>query len=270
MKRALALCIGVLGLTLHAQSGPPQQTDQAPVAADLTATTEAMSHGHDHDHEHMTAHIHMSTLRDPEPGDAEKAQKVAEHARAALEHYRDANVALAEGFKIFLPNIPQPMYHFTKWQYAVGEAFRFDATKPTSLLYEKHGGEYKLIGAMYTAPVRFTEDELNDRIPLSVAQWHQHVNMCKPPKGREIEMLRKNPEFGLAGSISTPEACAAAGGTFLPHVFGWMVHVYPWEKTPDDIWSVERQLKEEPGADHHDHASMSGMEPWALRSGSIW
>ncbi len=260
MKRALAVCIGVLGLTLHAQSGPPQQTDQAPVAADLTATTEAMSHGHHHDHEHMTAHMHMSTLRDPEPGDAAKAQKVAEQARAALEHYRDANVALAEGFKIFLPNIPQPMYHFTKWQYAVVEAFRFDATEPTSLLYEKHGSEYKLIGAMYTAPVRFTEDELNDRIPLSVAQWHQHVNMCKPPKGREIEMLRKNPEFGLAGSISTPEACAAAGGTFLPHVFGWMVHVYPWEKTPDDIWSVERQLKDKPGADHHDHASMSGMD----------
>jgi hypothetical protein len=98
---------------------------------------------------------------------------------------------------------------------------------------------------MYTAPVGFTEDQLNDRVPLSVAEWHQHVNMCKPPKGREIEMLRKNAEFGLAGSISSPEACAAAGGTFLPHVFGWMVHVYPWEKTTDAIWSVERQLKQQ-------------------------
>jgi hypothetical protein len=244
MTKILAIGLCFVALALYAQNGQ-KQADETPASGDLAATTEAMSHGHHHDHEHMSAHMRMSTLRDPEAGDAQKAQGVADQARAALEHYRDANVAIAEGFKIFLPNIPQPMYHFTKWQYAVGEAFRFDATKPTSLLYEKHGSEYKLIGAMYTAPVGFSEDQLNDRIPLSVAQWHQHVNMCRPPKGREIEMLRKNPEFGLAGSISTPEACAAAGGTFLPHVFGWMVHVYPWEKTPDEIWSVERQLKQE-------------------------
>jgi hypothetical protein len=151
---------------------------------------------------------------------------------------------------IFLPNVPQKMYHFTSWQSAIGEAFRFDPTRPTSLLYEKHGNDYSLIGAMYTAPVRFTEDQLNDRIPLSVVQWHQHVNMCKPPKGREIEMLGKNPKFGLAGSISTREECESAGGTFLPHVFGWMVHVYPWEKTPDEIWSVERQLNAKHSLDH--------------------
>ena len=244
MKRILVVVLSLLCLTLYAQTGQ-QQADQPLATGDLAATTEAMSHGHHHDHEHMSAHMHVTALRNPEPGDAEKAQRVADQARVALKHYRDANVALAEGFKIFLPNIPQPMYHFTKWQYAVGEAFRFDPTKPTSLLYEKRGGEYKLIGAMYTAPVGFTEDQLNDRVPLSVAEWHQHVNMCKPPKGREIEMLRKNPEFGLAGSISSPEACAAAGGTFLPHVFGWMVHVYLWEKTPDAIWSVERQLKQQ-------------------------
>src|SRR5260370_40475679 len=200
-----------------------------------------MSHGH----HHMGAHMQISALRAPQPGDQEKAQIVVDQVRPALERYKDYKLALADGYKIFLPNIPQPMYHFTNWGYALGEAFRFDATKPTSLLYEKHGDDYKLIGVMYTAPVRFTEEQLNQRIPLSVAQWHLHVNMCKPPKGREIEMLAKNPKFGLAGSISTPEACAAAGGTFLPHVFGWMGHVYPWEETPDCIWSVKRQRKQE-------------------------
>lgn len=252
MKKVFIVCIGFLGFTLYAQHDH-QPRDQAAAQGDLAATTEAMSHEHHHDHEHMSAHMYMSTLRDPQPGDAEKAEAVVAQARVALEHYRDADAALADGFKIFLPNVPQKMYHFTKWQYAVGEAFRFDASKPTSLLYEKHGSEYELIGAMYTAPVGFSEDQLNERIPLSVAQWHQHVNMCKPPKGHEIEMLRKNPQFGLAGSISTQEACEAAGGTFLPHVFGWMVHVYPWEKTPDEIWSVERQLKDKPGMGEMEH-----------------
>ncbi len=68
-------------------------------------------------------------------------------------------------------------------------AFRFNPEHPTSLLYEKHGDEYKLIGVMYTAPKRFTEDQLDERIPLSVAQWHEHVNFCAPPADRRKEML---------------------------------------------------------------------------------
>ena len=234
----------------HAQSSGGQ--------SELSATTEAMSHGHDH--VHMAGHMHMSELRKPQPGDAAKAQEIVEEARPALEKYRDYKVALAEGFKIFLPNVPQKMYHFTNYENAIGEAFRFDATKPTSLLYEKHGDDFKLIGAMYTAPVRFSEQQLNERVPLSMAQWHQHVNMCKAPKGQERDILSKTSRFGLNGSITTQEACDAAGGTFMPHVFGWMVHMYPWEKTPDEIWSVERQLA--PGSEHahHDHGDMAGME----------
>ena len=224
---------------------------------DLGAATRAMSHHHDH--EHMDAHMHMSALRNPLPGDRERAQKIVDEVRPALEKYRDYNNALADGYEIFLPNVPQKMYHFTNYLYAFGAAITFDPTKPTSLLYEKHGSDYKLIGAMYTAPMRFTEDQLNDRVPLSVAQWHQHVNMCKPPRGREIEMLGKKPRFGLQGSISTREACEAAGGTFMPHIFGWMVHVYPWEKTPDEIWSVERQLTKPAKSEHHDHGDMAGM-----------
>jgi hypothetical protein len=118
---------------------------------------------------------------------------------------------------------------------------RFNPEHPTSLLYEKQGDGYKLIGAMYTAPARFSEEQINERIPLSVAQWHKHVNLCRPPAGKRDELLGKNARFGLLGSISTREECEAAGGTFYPQVFGWMVHIYPFETTQDAIWSVERQ-----------------------------
>lgn len=263
--------LALLGLPLlvfpipgEAMGGPEQNPGQGQqggaAQSELGAATEAMGRGHHHeDHEHMGAHMRMTELRKPQPGDPAKAQQVAAQARQALEHYRDYKVALGEGYKIFLPNVPQKMYHFTNWEYAVGEAFRFDPAKPTSLLYEKEGGGYRLIGAMYTAPVRFSEEQLNERIPLSVAQWHQHVNMCRPPRGREYEMLGKKPRFGLNGSITTEQECQAAGGDFMPHLFGWMVHVYPWEKTPDEIWSVERQL-DKTAAGHHDHADMAGME----------
>ena len=262
MKKVLAsAALSLMALLLVGQEHNHDQGQQASGAqSELNATTEAMSRGHNHeDHEHMGAHMHMSELRKAQPGDSAKAQHVVDQARPALEKYRDYKVALDEGYKIFLPNVPQKMYHFTNYQYAIGEAFRFDPTKPTSLLYEKHGDDYKLIGAMYTAPVRFSEEQLNERVPLSMAQWHQHVNMCRAPKGREIEMLGKKPRFGLRGSITTQEACDAAGGTFMPHIFGWMVHMYPWEKTPDEIWSVERQLKDKPGSEH-DHGDMAGMD----------
>jgi len=65
---------------------------------DLDASTESMGHGH---HHAMGPHMHMSALRDPQPGDEEKAQRVADDARQALEKYKDYKTALADGYKIF-------------------------------------------------------------------------------------------------------------------------------------------------------------------------
>jgi len=192
-------------------------------------------------HMDMGPHMKMTALRPAQPGDAERAQQVVEAARKACAKYMDYHTALADGFKIFHPEVPQKMYHFTNYSYAVQAAFSFNPEHPTSLLYEKHGDEYKLIGAMYTAPKRLGEDELNQRIPLSIAQWHEHVNFCAPPADRRQELLAPHPQFGLRGSITTAEACTAAGGTFHPVIFNWMVHVYPFERDQASIWSVERQ-----------------------------
>jgi hypothetical protein len=160
------------------------------------------------------------------------------------EKYKDYHTALNDGFQIFLPNVPQKTYHFTNYGYAFEAAFGFNPEHPTSLLYEKHGDDYKLVGVMYTAPKRFTEDDLDQRIPRSVAQWHEHVNFCAPPTPLKMEPMSPNPKFGFRGSISTKEECEANGGTFKPLVFNWMVHVYPLEKTEAEIWAVDRD---------HDH-----------------
>lgn len=193
-------------------------------------------------HMDMGPHMKMTALRPLQSGDKDRAHKVADEARQAASKYIDYHVALADGFKIFHPEIPQKIYHFTNYSYGFEAAFSFNPDHPTSLLYEKHGDDYKLVGVMYTAPKRFTEDELNERIPLSIGQWHEHVNFCKPPAGKEREMLGPHPQFGLRGSISTQEACDAAGGTFRPVIFNWMVHVYPFEKDQANMWSVDRQM----------------------------
>jgi hypothetical protein len=189
----------------------------------------------------MGPHMKMTTLRDLKPGDQEKADQVAAFARKAAEKYADYKVALADGYKIFLPNVPQRQYHFTNYRYAFEAAIEFNAEHPTSLLYEKNGDEYKLIGVMYTAPKNANWNDLDQRIPLSIAQWHAHINLCMPPADKKKEAWGPNAKFGLVGSITTRDACEAAGGKFMPQIFGWMVHVYPFEPKPEDIWSVERQ-----------------------------
>jgi hypothetical protein len=192
-------------------------------------------------HLDMGPHMKMTTLRDIKPGDQEKAAQVVEAARRTAEKYKDYRAALADGYKIFLPKLPQKQYHFTNYWYGFESARHFDPEHPTSLLYEKHGDDYKLIGVMYTAPKNATWVQLDQRIPLSIAQWHAHINMCLPPEGRKSEALGPHSKFGLAGSIATRDDCDAAGGRFFPQIFGWMVHVYPFELKPEDIWSVERQ-----------------------------
>ncbi len=195
-------------------------------------------------HMDMGPHMKMTDLRPSKPGDAARAQQVVEEARKVAEKYKDYHTALAEGFKIFLPDVPQSMYHFTNRAWAAEAAFSFNPEHPTSLLYEKNGDDYKLIGVMYTAPKRFNEDDLDARIPLSIAQWHEHVNFCAPPADKRAAMLRGHSEFGLRGSITTQDACDAAGGTFHPVIFNWMVHLYPFEKDSASIWSVDRQHKD--------------------------
>ena len=259
MKNLLAVfCLCFVSSLVLAQQAPSQSsasgdmhdmkgmnmsghdTSKMPKQDDATDQAGAM-HSMESHHMGMGPHMKMTALRTAHPGDSERAQKVVVAARSVMEKYKDYHTALNDGFRIFHPEIPQKQYHFTNYRNAFAAAWHFDPDKPTSLLYEKEGDGYRLAGVMYTAPKRYTEDDLNQRIPLSVAQWHEHVNYCAPPAGRKGEALGKNPKFGLQGSITTQADCDAAGGEFHPVVFNWMVHLYPLEKDEAQVWSVERQ-----------------------------
>jgi len=222
----------------HSAAADQSMHDMPGMAGDSSAEAMHSMEGH---HMDMGPHMKMTDLRAMQPGDQEKADEVVKAARAVVEKYKDYRVALADGYKIFLPNVPQKVYHFSNFWYSMQARDSFDPSKPPSLLYEKDGDGYKIVGVMYTARKDATEDELNARIPLSIAQWHAHVNFCVAPWSQRAEGMQPNPKFGAAGSIATKDACDAAGGRFLPQVFGWMVHVYPMEKTQAEIWSVERQ-----------------------------
>ncbi len=174
-------------------------------------------------------HMRLTSLRPLAPGDSARAARVVAQLQAATARYRDVRAAEADGFRQFLPGVPQPVYHFTSWRGALGAMLRFDPARPTSLLYRRGAdGGFELVGAMYTAPAREGDAELDARLPLRVFRWHQHVNWCVPPRGareRWRETREGRPVFGPKSPVATAEACASVGGRFLPRLFGWMVHV---------------------------------------------
>ncbi len=159
--------------------------------------------------------------------------------RATIERYKDYRKALTEGYVIANPKLKQPQYHFINNANTREADLHFDPSKPTALLYRRTPmQEYKLEGVMYTASPDATEDELNERIPLSMARWHRHINVCWAPEDRVKDYQTAHPKFGMFGSINTQEACTAERGVFHPYMFTWMIHIFPYEPDFKEVFSM--------------------------------
>jgi hypothetical protein len=247
LAAAALLCAGAARAQDSPKPAPPSsmpgmdmndmqhETDQYPEAA--RAANDAMSNmdtgGMD-----MSAnpHMFMTELQPKQPGDDRRAEEIVEILGKSIARYKDYKAALADGYQIFLPKVLQQVYHFTNYRNSIAAAFIFNPAHPTSLLYKKTADGYELVGAMFTAPKNATEQQLNERVPLSIARWHEHVNFCLPPKGAAPAQVNWK-EFGLAGSIASQDACAQANGRWVKQIFGWMVHVYPFASDPDKVWA---------------------------------
>lgn len=205
-------------------------THEAAAAGDSAAASHAAEHEMSAPRLDAGAHLRLTPVRPASAADSARADSLLSTLRAAIAKYRDVNVAEAEGYRVFAPGLKtQRIFHFTHARRAMREHFRFDPTQPTSLLYRRDEvGRMELVGAMFVAPKRASLDELDARVPLSIARWHAHIDICVPParqRERWAEREGDRMRFGPAGAITTEEQCDAAGGRFHEQLFGWMVHV---------------------------------------------
>lgn len=184
---------------------------------------------------HVGPHMKWTALRPATAADSKRADHIVQTLRQALAKYKDYRVAMDDGYVPMHPARKPRHYHFANRQRRFLAQVRFDPAEPTSLLYKKAEDGYELEGAMYTAPRDMTEEQLNERIPLSVAQWHAHINICLESDGSGRRMTRR--QFGFKGTIASESECRQAGGRFVPQAGGWMIHVYPFEATPAQIWT---------------------------------
>ena len=186
-------------------------------------------------------HMRMGPRRPLAPGDSARAADIVKTAKAALAKYTDVNAAVADGYVKFLPFVEdQIVYHYNSIANVMAMRNGFDVTKPVSLLYKKDEmGMMKLVGAMYNAMPNATPEELDARLPTSIAQWHEHVDFCaaSPDSVMAGTVKLDGPTVARFLKITTQDDCTAAGGRFIPRMFGWMAHVYLFASDdPKVIW----------------------------------
>lgn len=241
---ALVVTVPLVAPPLAGQVVSPPPPDSAPHTAPHTAP-HVDPHGAPHTASHeprpagappatlptaggASAHLRLTPTRRRAAGDSARAAEVERALLAHLARYADVRDAERDGYERYLRGVRQRVYHYTSRRHGVRAALGFDPARPTSLLYrDAGGGRLVLVGAMYTAPARASLDELDRRVPLSVARWHQHVDICLPPRHEPARWLETDvgrPRFGPEGTIDTREACDAAGGRFHERIYGWMVH----------------------------------------------
>jgi hypothetical protein len=189
-------------------------------------------------------HMRMAPTRPATAADSGRAAEIVKTARAGLSKYTDVKVAEQNGYVKFLPWLEeQSIFHYNNIGNVLATLGTFDATKPVSLLYKKNDkGVMTLVGAMYAAAPNATPADLDARLPTSFAHWHEHVDFCGPYADSVRAGVQKvdGPSTARWLAINTRKDCTAAGGRFVPRIFGWMAHVYLF--AGDDskvIWGEE-------------------------------
>ena len=237
-------CIVAAGSASSAQSQSPPHPPSA--AADSQARAE-LSRAIASILSDSSPHMRMGPSRMATAADSARAAGIVLAARAALSQYVDVKVAERDGYYRNLPSLDdQPIYHYNSSQnFSAAQQGTFDPTKPVSLVYKKDGeGQLRLVGAMYATGASAAPEDLDALLPISMARWHEHVNLCYPAA------VRYRPQKVDAGmvflvklffSITSASECEAAGGRFVPVEFGWMAHVYMFAGSDDPkvIWDAD-------------------------------
>jgi hypothetical protein len=165
-------------------------------------------------------HMHMSftAARPASSADSAKALAVVHALRSAISRYPTLAAAESAGYRSRLPQAMQQrrrMLHVARPKSRAGTG-EFDPASPQALLYRRdERGRFLLAGAMFVAPQGATEDDLDAGIPLSVARWHRHLDVCRGPGGEMKPRYRR---------ATTASACETLGGWFRDES-RYMVHV---------------------------------------------
>ena len=225
----LLLSLAACGSNASQDATSSQAIAQAPKCQSSLTVTSTASTAPVQSYSHkmnMGPHMLMSANRPATADDMARIEAIVANAHVCFDRYRDYHLAFHDGYQIFAPDVAQDVYHFASVQNFQEAQTTFDLAHPSALLYRKAGNSWQFVGVMYSAPANATMDQLNAEIPIGVAPWHLHVNICLPAgDGGEKTLFGPGSLFGLSGTITTQAQCGKVGGTFYAQMYGWMVHI---------------------------------------------
>ena len=172
-------------------------------------------------HDMSAMHAVVSTLSFTE---LQQTASDLERAKQATAKFQDVHAAEAAGYQKLGGDFPGMGTHFVLTM----EAGKFDVEKPPILLYVKGAdGGYTLggVGYLYDAPAGPDGQPVNPPFPKSLANWHQHDNICM---GVQLD----NPH-----SLNEAQ-CREKGGHFVAKS-PWLVHAWIWKDNPQGVFSPE-------------------------------
>lgn len=185
----------------------------APLAAvALLAVATPAAHAQ-HDHAPATSPDATPPALGPE------AQAFLERVRAGTARFRDRDEAVAEGYRMLGPDMPNMGEHWIHPGRAVSG--QIDPERPPVLTYLTLGGQAVLTGAAFTVPVRAGDTPP----PFAFAPWHFH----------STDLDRES--YGLVGHGAF-HGDEAAGTTRLAMIHAWVGLDNPEGPFGDDHWGL--------------------------------
>jgi hypothetical protein len=150
---------------------------------------------------------------------AASREKLIAAARSGTSRYQDVNVAIADGFKRVGVEFPAMGEHWVSLPRVLEN--RFDASRPSVLIYITTPGARRLAGVGYTALL--DEGEHPPASAAKLSDWHEH-------NGSVID--ESLPVHG--GSHDARTASAELEGTRLA-----ILHVWAWTDNPAGVFVTE-------------------------------
>src|SRR5882724_3059199 len=134
------------GQSMQGMDHSKMMTPDADEQASERDAMEDMGHMHG-----SNPHMAMTAMRMQTSADVQKANEIVAQLKNGIEKYRDYHVALNDGFRIFMPNVLQPEYHFTNYNNGFLPALQEDRRRLRTCRCDVHHAEARYARATGSA-----------------------------------------------------------------------------------------------------------------------
>ena len=153
--------------------------------------------------DNMMKHMALTPSRPATPADSARARQIATDLKRAIAKYDDTTAAVADGYKMFAPNVKnQHVFHFTNRRARLQGSLSLrspaaDVDCCTSATPTESSSSSARCTPCRSAP---SPDKLDERVPLAIAHWHRARELVSSRNSASSTRLAERDSDGQPGS----------------------------------------------------------------------